>query len=314
MHHKKHVTKRRYQRLATAIAGAAIMSTALLPGLPAAIAHAAPARHVVARPGASHQINETTPSTDTTNVAANDPVQVVLDNAGSYGLDASGRYSVISQSDTKTVVRVKSNGQTYKVDLVLRDGNWVIKAIRGIGDATHPATYTTGNFFNSTVVTDVVNQVPGTVVATLGTSQQVIYQNNNYDNWFWNGSAYPQDMAFGVLLQSPQAAGLATPLPTNLLNSINNINFSNRLVVYAHLGTAPAHGYGIGISRIEQNGNDLIVTVRTNNPQSGVALGSTQSDAYVAIDRSMLNMDAPIHVSFVDLNGTVLSSYTANAS
>jgi hypothetical protein len=299
LHKKRRTNKRRYARLATAVAGAAIISAAVLPGIPA-IAHAT-------SPAATFSTADTT-------AAANDPVQVAIDNAGRFGLDSSGHYSLISQSDSKATVRVRSNGQTYKLDMVLSDGNWVVKTIRGIGDMTHPATYVSANSYNySPLVTNVVNPVATTVTATLGASQQVIYQNNNYDNWLWTANAYPKDMAFGVLTQNPRISNLATPLPSALLHSLNNINFDNRLAVYAHLGTTSGQGYGIGISRIEQNGNDLIVTVRTKSPQPNETMTNTQSDAYVAIDRSMVNMGAPIHVRFVDQSGTLLGDYTVNA-
>lgn len=291
---KRRTHKKRYARLATAVAGAAIMSAAVLPGV-SAIAHAA-------SPAATFSTREAAE-------AANDPVQVAMDNAANFGLDTSGHYNLISQGDSKATVRVRSNGQTYKVDMVLRDGNWVVKAVRGIGDMYHPATYVSANSYDYLPGT-VINPATAAVTATLGASQQVIYQNHNYDNWLYS-AAYPKDMAFGVLLKNPQT-GSATPLPSALLHSLNNINFGNRLAVYAHLGTTSPQGYGIGISRIEQNGNDLIVTVRAKSPQPNETLTSTQSDAYVAIDRSLLNMGAPIHVRFVDQNGTVLGDYTAN--
>lgn len=301
MHKKRHTTKRRYARLASAVAGAAIMSAAVLPGIPAIVQAAAPEAAV------------DTAQTVTTVAATNDPVQVARDNAGRFGLGTSGHYSLISQSDSKSTVRVRSNGQIHKIDMVLRDGNWVVKAVRGIGDMNHPATYVSANSYYNYLpgVTNVINPVTTAVTATLGASQQVIYQNNNYNNWLWTAGAYPKDMAFGVLLQNPQTAGIATPLPGTLLHSLNNINFNNRLVVYAHLGATSTQGYGIGISRVEQNGNNLIVTVRTNSPQANEFLTHTQSDAYVAIDRGMLNMAVPVHVQFVDQNGTVLGDYTA---
>jgi hypothetical protein len=209
LHKKRRTPKRRYTRLATAIAGAAIMSAAVLPGIPA-IAHAAsPAATFSTRDAAD---------------AANDPVQTVIDNAGRFGLDTDGHYSLISQNGSKATVRARSNGQTYKVDLVLQNGNWVVKTLRGIGDMQHPATYVSANSYYDYLPGTIINPVTTTVTATLGASQQVIYQNNNYDNWLWTANAYPNDMAFGVLTQNPQTAGVATPLSGTLLHYINAMN------------------------------------------------------------------------------------------
>lgn len=75
----------------------------------------------------------------------NSAVSVTKSLASDYGFDQyQDSFRLLFQSNNQATVQVIKNetGQRFKVDLE-RDGNgdWTIVAIRGIGDAYHPATY-----------------------------------------------------------------------------------------------------------------------------------------------------------------------------
>ncbi len=112
-------------------------------------------------------------------------------------------------------------------------------------------------------------------------------------------------LIYHKLLQPPLQDGKATPIPGNVLSTVNNVDFGNQFVIYAHLGTTAAQGYGIGISRVVQTGNDRTVTVRSISSHPNTALSLTKSDDFVRLYRATLNVATPINVTFVDQNGTV---------
>lgn len=276
--------RRRYRRLAAALAGVAVMSSAGMPWLPVA--------KVVAAPSASY-------STTQAATTSADPVQVVMDNAATFGFDAENdRFSLLSKTDDKAVVRVRSHGQTFKVDLERAGEGWRITVIRGIGDMTRPATYTPASFF------------PGAALPTAPTApaeQTVLYENDSYNDWSWREASYPRDMDIGLSLFDPRLAGVATAIPGSVLDKTD---FGRQLLLFARLGPVADKGYGIAISRVAQAGNDLTVTVRTKSPAVGGTLEATKGDDYLAVDRTGLDFTRPIHVTFVDQYGTILITYT----
>lgn len=288
--------KKKYKRIMATVAGAAVITSAMLPGMPLAKAQAS-ANHNNTNHHRSDISQGEIGSRD-----AGDPVQIVKDNAGSFGFDTNASFSLLSSSGRKAVVRVHSRGQTFKVDLYQRNGEWIISTIHGIGDSTHPATYTTASMFNY--------QPNVTYPATLAANQHVLYQTNIFDDWFWHKNAYPQDMALGVLLQNPRLSDTNNIFSSDVLKQIDNINFGRQLVLYTHLGSVASKGYGIGIAKVAQTGNDLTVTVRTKSPLVNTALSATKADDLIPIDLVNLDFRSSIHITFVDQNGTVLSKNT----
>jgi hypothetical protein len=304
--HRRTGIRRKYKRLAAAVAGAAIMSSAMLPGIPAARVHAAD-------PEAAAPITAVQPGTPV-NTAA-DPVQTVTANAATYGFNAaSGGFTLSSQTGGNAVVRVRSGGQSYNVDLVKQGDNWVVKAVRGIGDASHPATYVPAGMFPLAASPAAVPAGITILPTNLPGAQQMLFQTNNFDSWRWSDTSYPQDMAFGLLVRDPRPDGSANGTANDAFNPINNVDFGRQFVVYAHLGTTAAQGYGIGIASVTQSGNDLTITVRAQTPQPDAAATPTKTDDFVPLDRAGLNFANPIQVNFVDPAGTSLFSYTLNPS
>lgn len=296
MRHKlrKLAGNKKYKRFLVAVTGAAVLSSTLLTGLPAAKAHGIDlkTKHYPAVKSEDyvelHQVN--------------DPVQVVKDNAAAFGFNPEiDHFSLLSRSKDKAIVQVRTPEQTFKIDLIRHENSWEIKTIRGIGDMNHPATYTpAGMFFYR----------PPSVVTVSDITQTIIYQNDNFSDWYWNKTFYPYDMSFGIVLQKTDVDQSNRLLPDTVKSQIDNIDFGSKFVLYANLGTVAAKGYGIGIEKIVQTGNDFIITVRTNSPRTANILVTSKLNDVVSLDRSLLNFEDPITFTFIDQNGNVLAAHT----
>lgn len=226
-----------------------------------------------------------------------DPVDVVKDNAAVFGFDARhDRFTLLSLVGSKAIVQVRSNGQTFKVDLVKKGAGWDITTIRGIGDMNHPATYIPASSF--------LYKTAGTI----SPAQNILYRTNIYENWKWNETVYPKDMTFGIVLENPELA--KATIPEDVRKQIANVHYNTRFVVFAHLGSIAPRGYGIGIEKITQTGNVITVNVHTKSPNNAADLPPTKYSDYIAVDRAVLQNTNRIHIAFIDQNGTILNNYT----
>jgi len=366
--HSKKGIKRKYKRIAAALAGAAVITSAMLPGIPVFKVHASPnAANVSASPvtasdletGAtsaplkvarqhageygfdtSHDRFSLQKRTDTEAVvlvqtgdvgtykmvlkkddnnqwqivsvysidrdiaAPGDPVTIVMDNAARFGFDAANdRFSLLSLTAGKAIVQVRTSGQTFKVDLVKKNGSWEITTIRGIGNAKYPATFIPASmFYYGAAVTQPVVSID---------EQKVLFQTDKFAGWSWNQETYPGDIDFGVLIQDPRLIDTTNLIPASVMDLLKDIDLTNKFVLYAYLGTTPASGYGIGIEKVVQTGNDFTVTIKARSPLANETQpAATKAADYIAIDRSALDFSNPIIITFVDGNGTILSQYT----
>lgn len=171
---KPKILRRKYKRYAAAALGAAIMTGAALPGIPAVTkAFAAEG------PASPPAINEQTkmpnrwgwhehkydwPSSEDNQAWVEDgrvyyrhdkhrddysqyfgsPIDFLKDAAEQYGFNPyRDSFTMIHQSRHRATIQIINNetGQRFKVDLERSDGDWHVTVIRGIGDANFPATY-----------------------------------------------------------------------------------------------------------------------------------------------------------------------------
>lgn len=309
---KRKRMRRRYRKIAVAVAGAAVMSTALLHGFPVAKVLAAPSQAVAGAVDAATAQDKDKDKDKGDQTQGRDrerdrdrggrrhetksPVQVVRENASTYGFDAyRDSFSLLSRSDDRATVRVVHNGQTFKVDLERNGDSWFITTIRGIGDMHHPATYTPASFF------------PGAaLVNPASPAAQTVFQTNAFNAWNWTEANYPADMSFGIALQDPRPTRTATNIPGDVLDKTD---FGRQMLLTAHVGSVAPQGYGVAVAKVVRSGNDLTVTVRTKSPQAGDTT-ATKTDDYLAVDRAGLDFSRPIRIAFVDQYGTVLVTYT----
>jgi len=310
--------KKKYKRLLAAVAGAAVISSTLLPGLP--VAHAADldatVQQVTVDTGDKEkdraQERGKYPKADRKQdrqLRAGDPVREVKANAARFGFNVhTDSFSLLSRTDNKAVVKVRSGGQTFHVDLVRQGQGWKITTIRGIGDMNHPATYIPASMFPYRTIVTTPNKVSGAL-------QIIVDQTSKYQDWHWHEAVYPRDMAFGVLLQDPRLdARTAAYVPARILNQLDEIDFTRQFALYAHLGTVvDKGGYGISFTRVSQIGNSLIVSVRTKSPAPGEKATPSRLNDLIVLDRGTLDFNTPITITFVDQYGTTLTTYTLTA-
>jgi hypothetical protein len=283
----------RSKKLLAAVAGAAVMSSAMLPGLPVTKVLAS----------SNPDTSQSDVAKDWSDTRKMDPVRTVKENAYTYGFNPlRDRFTLLDHSATKATVEVKTSGQTFKVNLVKGHGSnqWQITAIRGIGSSKYPATYTPASFFK--------RPTTGPVVIT-PTTPQTLYQSNDFREWTWYNSSYPHDMTFGALIEDPRLRG-NNVVPQDIINQMKHVDFRHQLVVYAHLGTVDSSGYGIGIEKITQTGNDLTVTVRAKSPRFTESVTTTKGYDYIAMERSLFDSRRPIRVTFINQNHTTLNNYS----
>ncbi len=238
-------------------------------------------------------------------IGTNSPFDVVKGNASRFGFDAnSDSFTLLSRSTNKAIVQVRHRGgQTFKVDLERKGGQWSVTTIRGIGNMQYPATYIPASMFPHNIVI----AKPAVPVA----NQQIHYQTNNYANWTWNEKAYPSDMYFGIFTRPLQLSDTTAVLPDAVTKALNNIDYNRQLILYANLGSVGNKGYGIGIEKVTQAGNTLFVTVRAKSPGlAETALTATKAYDYIPINRTVLDFSKSVHVNFITPEGYGLSWYT----
>lgn len=235
-------------------------------------------------------------------VHAGNPVAIVKANAGTFNFDASkDHFTLLSESNGKAVVQVKTSGQTFKVDLVQSGGRWVITTIRGIGNSQYPATYRPASLYGY--------KTPVSALPVLTLSERILYLNSNFTDWTWRESGYPNDMKLGVMLTKPDPND-PRGIPDVIIKKTENIDFGRQFVLYAHIGSVSEQGYGIAIEQAVQTGNNIIVTIRTKSPSDNRMYFPSITNDLIPIDRLVLDFGKPIIIKFIDQQGTVLSNYT----
>lgn len=147
--------KRKYKGLVAAMAGAAVLSSSLLPGIPATQAHAAVIPNATAGEAAS-QTEKTTPEANVPEVTkdkdtrpdrgartSSSPVDVARAHASEYGFDANrDRFSLQWRGDKEAIVMVRTeDGTQYKMSLEKgRDNEWTVTNVREVDRDTTPTT------------------------------------------------------------------------------------------------------------------------------------------------------------------------------
>lgn len=292
---------RKYRRLAAAVAGAAVLSSTMITGLPLAKVQASPQASVGSSRATGADANTPAPA----------PVQALQNTAATYGFNNNNdHYKLLSQSDRQAAVQVRSSGQLYKVNMTLDGNNWVVKDVRSTGGQSRPATLSTGGWLASHAVT-ALPTISAAIPVTNAATPLTLYQTDQYAGWTWNQGTYPSDMSFGVLMQAPQAA--TATVPATLLAQLAKADFSRQFVLFAHLGSVSGNGYGIAIEKVMQTGNNLTVTVHTKTPQPNETGTPSTIDAYIAVERGAIDLSNPVNAIFIDQNGSTLGNATVNA-
>lgn len=219
-----------------------------------------------------------------------DPIQVAKTEGRRYGFNDSDAYTVIRKLNSSTIARhgqidiqVNHDGKLYTIILVKPfGGEGAIWTIYKVADKQPPVT------------------VP---------DKKVLFETNKFNDWKWQKGQYPQDMAFATVVDYYAQLKQDNRIPQFALEKLKDVDFDNKVALFAYLGTAPSGGYGIGIETVTMSGNNITVQVRTKSPKPSdmVTMMVAYPSDFVLIDRNTVDIWGGVNVTFVDQNGQMLS-------
>lgn len=221
-----------------------------------------------------------------------DPLKVAQIEGKSYGFTDKDTFTIIRQYSSTTIARhgqvnveVNHNDKVYNMILVKPFGG---------GDAIWTTYKVTGP------------KKPDTDKPING---KVIFNTNKYSTWQWLKNDYLNDMAFTVIVDYDAQAAKDKRIPEMVLARAKDVDYNNKVAIFAYLGTAPSGGYGIGIEKATIKGNSMTVKVRTNSPAPGqpVTLAQTRPSDFITVDRNVVDIWGGVNITFVDEKGTVLN-------
>jgi len=124
----------------------------------------------------------------------------------------------------------------------------------------------------------------------------------------WYKDEYSQFMTFSVVTKEKQPVTMP-PLQTLLPIIPPQVDFNEYMVLFGYLGEAPTGGHSIQFEEIHQQGDEIIIKVRTSSPPPGlmVTQGVNYPSEYVRIARKDV-AGQPTFV-FVDQRGKVLATF-----
>lgn len=221
-----------------------------------------------------------------------DPMQVARKEGKYYGFTDKDTFTIVKRLEKSNLsrhgeihVKVNHNDKEYTMILVKPFGG---------GDAIWTTYKVVGQY----------KPVP-----PVQTEGKTIFATEKFSGWKWYNNSYFKDMAFATIVNYDAQLKQDSRIPENVLSKVKDINYNNKVVLFAYLGTAPTGGYGIGIEKVTMNANKMTVTVHTRSPQPGapVTLAMTQPSDYLVIDRAIVDIWGGVDITFVDQKGQVLS-------
>lgn len=223
-----------------------------------------------------------------------DPMEVARREGKNYGFTDKDSFTIIKRLAKSELarhgeihVKVTHNGKDYTMILVKPFGG---------GDAIW-TTYR------------VIGQVKPTLVPPSQTDGKTLFTTDKYAGWSWNKGTYLKDMAFATVVDYNSQLTQDKRIPEDVLKKVKDIDYTNKVVLFAYLGTAPSGGYGIGVEKVTMNANKMTVVVRTMSPRAGdaVTLAMTKPSDYVVLDKAIFDIWGGVDITFVDQKGQVLS-------
>ncbi|MDF2569436.1 MAG: hypothetical protein K0R55_1040 [Sporomusa sp.] len=223
-----------------------------------------------------------------------DPMQVARIEGKKYGFTDKDTFTIIKRLDKSELAR---HGEIHvKVTHSGKDYTMILVKPFGGGDAIW-TTYR------------VVGQVKPVPAPPAQNDGKTLFSTDKYADWNWTKGSYLKDMAFATVVDYGFQLKQDKRIPENVLNKVKEINYANKVVLFAYLGTAPSGGYGIGIEKVTMNANKMTVTVHTLSPRPGapVTMAMTQPSDYVVLDKAIFDIWGGVDLTFVDQKGQVLS-------
>lgn len=223
-----------------------------------------------------------------------DPLAVAREEGKAYGFTAGDSFTIIKRYASTSLarhgeihVRVNHDGRDYTMILVRPFGSddgaiWTVYRVSGMGSG---------------------DEQPNN-------AGKVLFQSEKYTDWQWFKKQYLNDMAFATIVDYNAQLKQDSRIPEFVLSKAKDIDYSQKVVLFAYLGTAPGGGYGIGIEKVSMRNNVMTVQVRTRSPRPGqpVTMMIAHPADFVVIDRSAVDIWGGVTIKFIDQDDNELST------
>lgn len=219
-----------------------------------------------------------------------DPMQVAKKEGKNYGFTELDTFTIVKKLKSSTISR---HGQ-IDIEVTHQGKKYTMILVKPFGGPD--AIWTT---YKAQVIDNPSEQPVKT---------RVLFETNKYEDWKFYSSHYPQDMFFATIVNSDGKLTYDDRVSESTISKFKRSRFHNKLILFANMGASPAKS-AIGIEKVILTGKDMTVYVHTKSPRPDefITMNIIYPEDYVTIDRSIIQEQGSVNITFVDQNGKVLS-------
>lgn len=218
-----------------------------------------------------------------------DPMQVARVEGKKYGFTEQDGFSIVK------ILRSSSISRYGQIDVeIMRQGK------------KHTMTLVKPFAQRDTIWT--TYKVDGTLVSSdKSVKTKVLFKTSKYKDWKFYRSEYPKDMFFTAIDNHNGRLTYNNRISKELINQFKGSKFTNKLILFANMGASSAQS-DIGIEKVTISGKNMTVYVHTKSPhpEQFITMNIIYPDDYVAIDRSLIEGQGTMKITFIDQNGTII--------
>ncbi|AJQ28554.1 hypothetical protein [Pelosinus fermentans] len=218
-----------------------------------------------------------------------DPMQVARVEGKKYGFTEQDGFSIVK------ILRSSSISRYGQIDVeILRQGK------------IHTMTLVKPFAQRDTIWT--TYKVDGTLASSdKSVKTKVLFKTNKYKDWKFYRSEYPQEMFFAAIDNHNGRLNYNNGIAKEIVNQFKGSKFTNKLILFANMGASSAQS-DIGIEKVIVSGKNMTVYVHTKSPRPDqfITMNIIYPDDYVAIDRSLIEGQGTMKITFIDQNGTII--------
>jgi hypothetical protein len=218
-----------------------------------------------------------------------DPMQVARVEGKKYGFTEQDGFSIVK------ILRSSSISRYGQIDVeIIRQGK------------IHTMTLVKPFAQRDTIWT--TYKVDGTLVSSdKSVKTKVLFKTNKYKDWKFYRSEYPQEMFFAAIDNHNGRLVYNNRISKEIVNQFKGSKFTNKLILFANMGASSAQS-DIGIEKVTVSGKNMTVYVHTKSPRPDqfITMNIIYPDDYVAIDRSLIEGQGTMKITFIDQNGKII--------
>ncbi|SFL35479.1 hypothetical protein [Pelosinus propionicus] len=218
-----------------------------------------------------------------------DPMQVARVEGKKYGFTEQDGFSIVK------ILRSSSISRYGQIEVeIIRQGK------------IHTMTLVKPFAQRDTIWT--TYKVDGTLVySDKSVKTKILFKTSKYKDWKFYRSEYPQDMFVTAIDNHNGRLTYNDHISKELISQFKGSKFTNKLILFANMGASSAQS-DIGIEKVTISGKNMTVYVHTKSPHPDqfITMNIIYPDDYVAIDRSLIEGQGTMKITFVDQNGTII--------